>query len=42
LVSTIALFLSREKGSPDLAAAQIVADHIGTIHHEINLQFKKV
>jgi len=23
-------------GSPDLAAAQIVADHIGTIHHEIH------
>jgi asparagine synthase (glutamine-hydrolysing) len=23
------------EGSPDLAAAQIVADHIGTIHHEI-------
>ncbi|SEF43188.1 asparagine synthase B [Parabacteroides chinchillae] len=24
------------KGAPDLAAAQKVADHIGTIHHEIN------
>ncbi len=24
------------KGSPDLAAAQKVADHIGTVHHEIN------
>ncbi len=23
-------------GSPDLSAARIVADHIGTIHHEIN------
>jgi asparagine synthase (glutamine-hydrolysing) len=23
-------------GSPDLAAARIVADHIGTVHHEIN------
>jgi asparagine synthase (glutamine-hydrolysing) len=23
------------KGSPDLAAAKIVADHIGTVHHEI-------
>ena len=23
-------------GSPDLAAAQIVADHIGTVHHEIH------
>ena len=23
------------KGSPDLAAAKLVADHIGTIHHEI-------
>jgi asparagine synthase (glutamine-hydrolysing) len=23
-------------GSPDLAAANIVADHIGTVHHEIN------
>jgi asparagine synthase (glutamine-hydrolysing) len=24
------------EGSPDLAAARVVADHIGTIHHEIN------
>jgi len=24
------------EGSPDLAAARIVADHIGTIHHEIH------
>jgi len=24
------------KGAPDLKAAKIVADHIGTIHHEIN------
>jgi len=24
------------KGAPDLAAAQKVADHIGTVHHEIN------
>lgn len=24
------------KGSPDLAAAKKVADHIGTIHHEVN------
>ena len=24
------------EGSPDLAAARKVADHIGTIHHEIN------
>ena len=23
-------------GSPDLAAARLVADHIGTVHHEIN------
>ena len=23
-------------GSPDLAAARVVADHIGTVHHEIN------
>ncbi len=23
-------------GSPDLAAAQIVADHIGTVHHEVH------
>jgi asparagine synthase (glutamine-hydrolysing) len=30
------------EGSPDLAAAQIVADHIGTIHHEIKSLFKKV
>ena len=24
------------KGAPDLAAAKVVADHIGTVHHEIN------
>lgn len=24
------------KGSPDLAKARLVADHIGTVHHEIN------
>ncbi len=24
------------KGAPDLAKAQLVADHIGTVHHEIN------
>ena len=24
------------KGAPDLKAAKIVADHIGTVHHEIN------
>jgi asparagine synthase (glutamine-hydrolysing) len=30
------------EGSPDLAAAQIVADHIGTIHHEIKFTSKKV
>ena len=24
------------KGAPDLAAARMVADHIGTVHHEIN------
>ena len=29
-------------GSPDLAAAKKVADHIGSVHHEINLQFRKV
>ena len=30
------------EGSPDLAAAQKVADHIGTVHHEIKftIQFK--
>ena len=26
----------RLKGAPDLKAAKIVADHIGTVHHEIN------
>jgi asparagine synthetase B (glutamine-hydrolysing) len=29
------LFFSRAGRVSDLAAAQIVADHIGTIHHEI-------
>lgn len=28
-------------GSPDLAAAQIVADHIGTIHHEIKFTIQE-
>jgi asparagine synthetase B (glutamine-hydrolysing) len=29
------------EGSPDLAAAQIVADHIGTIHHEIKFTIRR-
>jgi asparagine synthase (glutamine-hydrolysing) len=29
------------EGSPDLAAAQIVADHIGTIHHEIKFTSRR-
>ena len=29
------------EGSPDLAAAQIVADHIGTIHHEIKFTIQE-
>ena len=29
------------KGSPDLAAAQKVADHIGTIHHEIQFTIQE-
>ena len=29
------------KGSPDLAAAQKVADHIGTIHHEITFTIQE-
>lgn len=28
-------------GSPDLAAARLVADHIGTIHHEINFTIQE-
>ena len=28
-------------GSPDLAAAQLVADHIGTIHHEIKFTIQE-
>ena len=28
-------------GSPDLAAARIVADHIGTIHHEIKFTIQE-
>ncbi len=28
-------------GSPDLAAAQVVADHIGTIHHEIKFTIQE-
>jgi asparagine synthetase B (glutamine-hydrolysing) len=39
---TITLFSVGLEGSPDLAAAQIVADHIGTIHHEIKFTSKKV
>jgi asparagine synthase (glutamine-hydrolysing) len=35
LVPTITFLSVGLDGSPDLAAAQIVADHIGTIHHEI-------
>jgi asparagine synthase (glutamine-hydrolysing) len=33
--------LSVLEGSPDLAAAQIVADHIGTIHHEIKFTIQE-
>ncbi|WP_163936095.1 asparagine synthase B [Paraferrimonas sp. SM1919] len=29
------------KGAPDLIAAQKVADHLGTIHHEINFTFQE-
>ena len=29
------------KGSPDLAAAQLVADHIGTVHHEIEFTIQE-
>ncbi len=29
------------KGSPDLAAAQVVADHIGTVHHSINFTIQE-
>jgi asparagine synthase (glutamine-hydrolysing) len=41
VVSTIALFSVGLEGSPDLAAAQIVADHIGTIHHEIKFTIQE-
>lgn len=30
------------KGSPDLKAARIVADHIGSNHHEVNLDMKEI
>ena len=29
------------KGSPDLAAAQIVANHIGTVHHEVTFSVQE-
>jgi asparagine synthase (glutamine-hydrolysing) len=29
------------EGSPDLAAAQIVADHLGTVHHEIHFTIQE-
>ena len=29
------------EGSPDLAAAQVVADHIGTVHHEIKFTIQE-
>ena len=29
------------EGSPDLAAAQLVADHIGTVHHEIKFTIQE-
>jgi asparagine synthase (glutamine-hydrolysing) len=28
-------------GSPDLAAAQVVADHIGTVHHSVNFTIQE-
>ena len=30
------------KGAPDLAKAREVADHIGTVHHEINYTIQEV
>ena len=35
LVAHTTFFCCRIKGSPDLKAAQKVADYIGTVHHEI-------
>jgi asparagine synthase (glutamine-hydrolysing) len=29
------------EGSPDLAAAQIVADHVGTVHHEVHFTIQE-
>jgi asparagine synthase (glutamine-hydrolysing) len=29
------------EGSPDLAAAQVVADHIGTVHHSVNFTIQE-
>ena len=29
------------EGSPDLAAAQIAADHIGTVHHEVHFTIQE-
>ncbi|WP_313113366.1 asparagine synthase B [Aequorivita sediminis] len=29
------------EGSPDLAAAKLVADHLGTVHHEINFTIQE-
>jgi asparagine synthase (glutamine-hydrolysing) len=41
LVPTITFLSVGLDGSPDLAAAQIVADHIGTIHHEIKFTIQE-
>ena len=34
-------FLFGLEGSPDLAAAQKVADHIGAVHHEIKFTIQE-
>ena len=41
MVSSITLFSVGLSGSPDLKAAKLVADKIGSIHHEINFTIQE-
>ena len=41
MVASITFFLVGLEGSPDLVAAQKVADHIGTVHHEIKFTIQE-
>ena len=42
ILASSALLRRWFEGAPDLAKARLVAEHIGTVHHEINYTIRKV